>query len=199
MSNYIERYWRDAKPEDAIKEPPMVGRFRQEDEGWVKCSLLYGYDRTREYRWSTKWSNSIGDEFPQCFKHCQVYDAPDPGEGWRLIDTANEKPKDGDEYYNRHGEWVVRAMPLSAWTGVDTYRRRITPTVTYVPFTWEDREQLRGRWIKSKHPGSAEFLISKLYNSDKHGLMANDYSASSLLDEAIFFDTGKPVGKEVTQ
>ena len=34
--NYIERYWRDATHADAIKEPPMVARFRDEHyKDWV--------------------------------------------------------------------------------------------------------------------------------------------------------------------
>ena len=190
MSNYIERYWRDAKPEDAIKEPPIVARFRDEDTtDWGQPRALRGLNREGDLRWSSG----------TCFwKFCQVYDAPNPGEGWRLIDIDKETKQDGDEYLAETGNWCKAGMGSGFRCMLD-YRRRITPAVTYVPFTWEDREQLRGRWIKFKHPGSAEFLISKLYNSDKHGLVANDYSASSLLDEAIFLDTGKPVGKKVTQ
>lgn len=190
MSNYIERYWRDAKPEDAIKEPPMVARFRDKSTlQWSDVQKLRGWVRQTCYGW-------VGEG--GMWTHCQVYDAPDPGEGWRLIDTEREKAKLGDEFLTQSGVWWLECRHNGFEDGVP-YRRRITPTVTYVPFTWEDREQLRGRWIKFKHPGSAEFLISKLYNSDKHGLMANEYSASSLLDEAIFLDTGKPVGKEVMQ
>lgn len=190
MSNYIERYWRDATPVDAIKEPPMVARFRDRDtDDWKTLRALSGFNREGEFRWSS------GMYF---WSFCQVYDAPDPGEGYELIDTTKTTKQPGDQYFADHGGWYDAGMNLGFRDNL-TYRRRITPAVTYVPFTWEDREQLRGRWIKFKHPGSAEFFISKLYNSDKHGLMANDYSASSLLDEATFLDTGKPVGKEVTQ
>lgn len=189
-TNYIERYWRDAKPEDAIKEPPMVARFRMYgDVPWTMGELHGTHTRGGRIWFDKRFCNS--------WTHCQVYDAPDPGEGWRLIDIDKDAKQDGDEYLHPDGTW--KKADNAPFNNMRLYRRRITPTVTYVPFTWEDREQLRGRWIRFKHPGSAEFLISKLYNSDKHGVMANDYSASSLLDEAIFLDTGKPVGKEVAQ
>lgn len=183
-TNYIERYWRDAKPEDAIKEPPLVARF----EGIAFIGKLIGWKGHGQLVWC--------DENSMWHTHCQVYDAPDPGEGYELIDITKTTKQVGDEYLSYDGSWYRGGACFEKNL---TYRRRITPTVTYIPFTWEDREQLRGRWIRFKHPGSAEFLISKLYNSDKHGVMANDYSASSLLDEAIFLDTGKPVGKEVAQ
>ena len=38
--NYIERYWRDATPADAIKEPPMVARFKHEESGKWKIERL---------------------------------------------------------------------------------------------------------------------------------------------------------------
>ena len=49
--NYIERYWRDAKPEDAIKEPPMVARLRDnERQSWRigKQYLLSRWTKTFE-------------------------------------------------------------------------------------------------------------------------------------------------------
>lgn len=66
----------------------------------------------------------------------------------------------------------------------------------YIQFTWDDREQLRGRWIKFKDSGS-EILINELHPSDKYGIVINDYSPSLLLEAAIFVDTGEPVGKRV--
>ena len=149
---------------------------------------MLGWDRSNDLN----WSGGV------CYwRFCQVYDAPDHGEGYELIDTRKARKQEGDEVLGDDGKWSL-ADPYNFVPELH-YRRRITPTVTYVPFTWEDREQLRGRWIKFRHPYSAEFVISKLYNSDKHGLMANDYSSASLVDDAVFLDTGKPVGKEVTQ
>lgn len=191
--SYIERYWRDAKPEDAIAEPPMVARFRDDPRrSWrFDCNQrLTGVDRDDggiAIRWfSNKTSISFG--------HCQVYDAPDPGEGWRLIDTENEKPQDGDEYYSDLGTWLPRPLKKAAFTVLDIYRRRITPIVTYVPFTWEDRDQLRGRWITRDNQ---ELQLVNLDNSD--GFHANDVHVDNLCKYWKFLDTGKPVGKEVMQ
>ena len=188
--NYIERYWRDATPADAIKEPPMVARFRdQDDKEWL-IGKLFGVDRSRKYKWCGETRDAI---------KCQVYDAPDPGEGWRLVDPANEKWQEGDEIYVQStGTWRKRLTPFQDWA-LSINRRRITPAVTYVPFTWEDRDQLRGRWIRAIDVMDTEWMITDLHIGSSGELRANSVSADELLSGFIFLDTGKPVGKEVTQ
>ena len=51
--------------------------------------LLLGFDRDGSV---TTWSGQS-----RRVKFCQVYDAPDPGEGWRLVDVEKEKGEVGDE------------------------------------------------------------------------------------------------------
>lgn len=192
--NYIERYWRDARLEDAIKRPPMVARFRDNnDDQWIE-DFLCGVDTENNF-WFSK-----GD-IPHVFwKFCQVYDAPDPGEGWRLIDTEIEKGEVGDEFLTQSGVWLPECRHNGFEHGVP-YRRRITPAVTYVPFTWEDREQLRGRWITWKHENGL-MIESQIDHINQHkdgGLWFKSHDAKWLVENATFLDTGKPVGKEVTQ
>ena len=194
MTNYIERYWRDAKPEDAIKEPPMVARFGNGKDMYHLCKL-HGIRKDRNGR--SIWYANGGS----LYTHCQVYDVPDPGDGWRLIDPDNDEPEDGDEYYDSDGEWVLRSMPLSAWTGKDIYRRRITPAVTYVPFTWEDREQLRRQWVTWEHENGL-MIESEINHISQHrdgGLCFRTHDAKWLVENAKFIYTGEPVGKKVMQ
>ena len=188
--NYIERYWRDATPEDAIKEPPMVARFKDFDcDDWQVGNLL-GFTRATEE--CPPWFSEDGEAFDKC----QVYDAPDPGEGWRLIDTETEKGEVGDEFLTQSGVWLPECRQNGFKYGVP-YRRRITPTVTYIPFVWEDREQLRGRWIKFKN--GREVQCTKLEPVNHGGgMVINCYTPLELLESATFLNTGKPVGKEVT-
>jgi|GEM_PF-5898407 len=117
---HIERYWRDATPADSIKDPPMVARFRDEHyTDWVIGKLIY-WDRSE-----TAWHCENG----HCYERCQVYDAPDPGEGWRLIDVQTEKPQVGDQSYDRFRDrWIVRLHAISYHKTV-FYRRRIAPNV----------------------------------------------------------------------
>lgn len=190
MTNYIERYWRDATPEDAIKEPPMVARFRiDEVDNWA-IDTLTGLDRSRSFRW-------IG-----CLvkgKQCQVYDAPDPGEGWRLIDVNTDVPMQGDEMWTL-GRWETRS-PNFAFGKIFTYRRRIEqpkPEPKYVPFAWEDREQLRGRWIVRAGHENNEQMIHKLDFTSGH-FYANNKDMLELLDSWRFLESNEPVGKKVTQ
>ena len=190
--NYIERYWRDVKPEDAIKDPPMVARFRIDATDKWSIDTLQGIDRSAAFKWIGK--NNKG-------KECQVYDAPDPGEGWRLIDPDKDNyNQDGIEFWNKDkNTWVDRwACKGRAFLTDTFYRIRIAPTVTYVPFTWEDREQLRGRWIESLD-GDKEFQCSTLYRNELGKLYVEGRSALALVERWRFVDTKKPVGKEVTQ
>ena len=192
MTNYIERYWRDATPEDAIKEPPMVARFRNSEEHVWVIGPLMGIRRDNFYQW---YSTNLGSH-----KQCQVYDAPDPGEGWRLLDTANEKWQEGDEIYNQSTDtWRKRLTPFQDWA-LSLNRRRIIPTVIYVPFTWEDVPTIWGREIliengDYKHKKTIDDCIG--FDSGILHICGND--SAWLVEHAVFLDTRKPVGKEVRQ
>lgn len=190
MSEFIECYWRDATPADAIKEPPMVARFR--DRGkvkWTEVPLrLMGLCRA-----SCVWSDTDG----YTFHYCQVYDAPDPGEGWRLIDPEKESPEEGDEFFE-HGYWKTRRAKTDPFAKTFYYRRRIEqPKPQYVPFAWEDREQLRGRWIKEGD--NVEIQVTAFHCNSKGVFYSEGRSAKVLVERWRFLDTGKPVGKEVVQ
>ena len=66
----------------------------------------------------------------------------------------------------------------------------------YVPYTWEDREQLRGRWYRFKDNG-VEAMVTRLKN-------AGDYFFINGLSIGFFFDScecldGTPCGKVVAE
>ena len=187
---YIERYWRDATPQDAIKEPPMVARFRDKGELAWKIDKLNSWDRSDD-----PWV----DENHWTYDFCQVYDAPDPGDGWRLVD----EPQIGDEVlvdigdpddWKPHTKWE----PISGNVGKQCIvRRRIEqpkPKPKYVPFTWEDREQLRGRWIGDSS-GEQEYSIDDFLN-DNGVLYICGHPAEYFLNWR-FLDTGEPAGRRV--
>ena len=195
MTSYIERYWRDAKPEDAIKEPPIVARFRIDKDDTWQLDTLQGFDRSIDFLWR-------GRDFAG--RQCQVYDAPDLGEGWRLIDVKKDVPLEGDEFredWEKH--WRSRGEFSDTYFAPKThYRRRIEqPKPKYVPFTWEDREQLRGRWITWKHENGL-MIESQIDHINQHrdgGLWFKSHDARWLVENAVFIDTGEPVGKKVMQ
>jgi len=187
---YIERYWRDATPADSIKEPPMVARFRDEHyKGWVIDKLIY-WDRSE-----VPWNRESG----HCYERCQVYDPPDPGEGWRLIDVNKDVPQAGDEMWAL-GKWEVRS-PNLAFGKIFTYRRRIEqpkPEPKYIPFTWEDREELRGRIVTYVGKNRTVEFRCESFAVDDDGLLVNDTYAAWLCKNAVFVDTKEPVGRKVT-
>ena len=190
-NNYIERYWRDATPADAIKEPPMVARFKTDDPGPVRYIIdkLVGVIRTNAWMWRTATGGYL---------HCQVYDAPDPGEGWRLIDVEKESHECEKQHWHPGQKRWIDVGLSDEFYGDLIYRRRIEqPKPKYIPFTWEDREQLRGRWIQYSSKGQTVIEVCVKFTNDEDGFLINDTYNYWLLDNATFLDTGKPVGKRV--
>ena len=190
--SYIERYWRDAKPEDAIKEPPMVARLRIWDDTWV-MDTLQGIDRSIDFQW--RGSSFAG-------KECQVYDAPDPGEGYELIDINKDKPQKDDEYREVYEkEWSKRDDATASFCPLTLYRRRIAPPEPkYVPFTWDDRKELQGRMVQLHwETGMKQELLLHHFTLTNDGLFEiAKVDAERMLKIGVFLDTGERVGKKVT-
>lgn len=189
MSEYIERYWRDATPQDAVKEPPMVARFRQNGGLNWRYHKLFNWDRTVPDKW-------INDEGYRYY-FCQVYSPPDPGEGWRLIDTENEKPEWGDQYFDDE-TWIDRPPEILLFNRNFVYRREANK-ITYKPLKWQDCKKLQGRWIRTKDVG-CETTMAITRICQRHGkLLINSISSQKLFKNWVFVDTGEPVARKVTQ
>lgn len=77
------------------------------------------------------------------------------------------------------------------------YGYRIKPEKTLVPFTWEDRDFLTGKWVMSKEDRTE---ISMILAIDKSGvsLNYNSFEYDEFLSEFTFLD-GSPCGKEVKE
>jgi hypothetical protein len=73
------------------------------------------------------------------------------------------------------------------------YRRRIAPQ--YVPYTWDDREELRERWFKQKGDVLYE---RKVYNIavERSELFIDGWEAKEFLQKCEWLD-GTPCGKKV--
>lgn len=67
-----------------------------------------------------------------------------------------------------------------------------------VPFTWEDREMLRGKWIRRKDNHECESMINKVFIGIDGNMYINNILATSLLNGWEFLD-GKHFGKEVDE
>ena len=193
--NYIERYWRDATPADAIAEPPMVARFKNDvDYDWFIDSLT-GIRCNHDYPW---YSTKLGSH-----KHCQVYDAPDPGEGWRLIDPEKEHPEEHDECLCPiSNAWFFCNERLRRFGYSEDFiiRRRIEqpkPEPKYEPFRWEDREQLRGRIVTYVQGDRTVEFRCELFATDDGGFSVHHIYSDWLCKNAVFVDTKEPVGRRV--
>lgn len=74
------------------------------------------------------------------------------------------------------------------------------PEVKYEPFTWEDRELLRDRWIycESKPNSRLELKIEKMKRDISGYVYFQEWLPITLLKDWKFLDTDEPVGKKVT-
>lgn len=68
----------------------------------------------------------------------------------------------------------------------------------YRPFTWEDKEKVKMKWIKRKGGDRVEECIIDLRIADDATLMLNDKPADALLCHWEFLD-GSPCGVEITE
>jgi hypothetical protein len=66
----------------------------------------------------------------------------------------------------------------------------------YVPYTWEDRDQLRGRWYRHKQDG-VEAMICRLKQSGEK-FFINSLSSGFFLDSCEWLG-GTPCGKMVEE
>lgn len=67
-----------------------------------------------------------------------------------------------------------------------------------VPFTWEDREMLRGKWIRKKECAHEIRITTILFDGDDEKLRINGISAVDLFNKWEFLD-GSPFGKEIDE
>lgn len=65
----------------------------------------------------------------------------------------------------------------------------------YVPYTWEDREQLRGRWYRRKN-NSGEYMIGSLVIDNETEIIIGPWRADEFLGVCEWLD-GTPCGKVV--
>ncbi len=116
----------------------------------------------------------------------------DAGDGWRVLE--NDEPlKAGDEVWDvAASRWVRAWKPeTNGRHPLSIYRRRETK---YVPYTWEDREQLRGRWFRYKKSGTEASIVNMRFEHDVFYI--NDFIAEAFLTLCEWLD-GTPCGKVV--
>lgn len=120
MKKYIERYWRKATKEDSVRDPMMVARFRDGHGYSWKIGSLRNWFRDCNFPWV--------DQDGVSWHEAEVYDAPDPGEGYELVDPCTEKPGPGIEFlFGIHWHRAGETAPLDVNA---TYRRKIVSNAT---------------------------------------------------------------------
>lgn len=102
------------------------------------------------------------------------------------------------EVFNSYGEWAsIENLTFSAIPE----RYRIKTEKKFIPFTWEDREFLRGKWFLKKTDISTgknvEYALTRIYFDEVY-FGQSRYSYYDLMRYFTFLD-GSPCGKEVEE
>ena len=94
------------------------------------------------------------------------------------------------EYYNENSKmWLEIGNNRFTAFNFSRVRYRIKPRLTYIPFTWDDRELFRGKWARWKHQ-EKEFTIDCIV---PEGLCFNGalFTYEHLLGTLEFIDGSK--------
>ena len=98
---------------------------------------------------------------------------------------ADGKEIEFTENYLADKKWNYTRDPLWNWSGTDY---RVKPAHEYVPFTFEDAEQLTGKVVRSKNENWVEMIIW----CSNAGTSVDKYE--DILSDYTFID-GSPCGK----
>lgn len=97
---------------------------------------------------------------------------------------------------NNGEHWVEFNMVSPEYIFEYCYHR-IKPEPKLVPFTFEDREMFRDKWIRRKTDG-CEFCPNEIYSKSVNIQTNNCVNYSDLLDKYEFLD-GSPCGKYIDE
>lgn len=90
-------------------------------------------------------------------------------------------------FFSENGHWYGLFYPV-----VMPKKKKL------VPFTWEDRKMLRGKWIRRKECTYEIKITDIMFDCDDKELRINGISAANILDKWEFLD-GLPCGKEIDE
>jgi hypothetical protein len=94
----------------------------------------------------------------------------------------------------RRGARSINRQYFDEWT---EYTEPKPPR--YIPYTWEDREQLRGRWYRLKENNSEHMVRDvRIDSCDADVMCINGMTVSYFIEECEWID-GTPCGKVVTE
>lgn len=129
---------------DKEKDTPMEG-----DEVWIRD----------EEEWISR--TYCNEPFRKNYKYRRRIETPkivpDPGEGWRLVDTSKEKPQKGIEFWDQEDQcWTIRSCYANKFAEDRIYRIRISKDPEYREPTNDDIGKMvevrnaNYRWVPGK-------------------------------------------------
>lgn len=111
---------------------------------------------------------------------------------WKVMKDAEETGRAAEKWNKETKAWTLKGY-LEGWRPMLIYRLAPEPKQPeYEPYSYGDREKLRGLWVRRKNDG-AEFMIMAVYS---WGVGTNETCPEyqCLFDEYETLD-GQPVGK----
>lgn len=119
--DYIEQFWRKARPSDLAETDFMTARFAMRGYPWNPPSKLVGFNAISKLPWSCMTGKH--------FDMCEVYDPPEGfylGEGCVLLDptTVNTDAFGVERWCKKNRQWTVCPL-VNAFIPGEIYRRHV--------------------------------------------------------------------------
>lgn len=200
---------------------PLLGKVLEVRSIIDECISLWTPDKDDFWHWPYTMLEKVEDKLPDDIHELDISVFSSLQTIWEMKRSLCPRIKgftidDTGEFIafdNTAGEFFVedfntREEAISWLNGTGTKEEMNQPSEPeYVPFDLllpEDREAIRGKWLKNKNSGSEYQVISIFHNN--RGLYSSDWNvqfakakartASQLLDHYEFLD-GTPCGKQM--
>ena len=138
-------------------------------------------------KYVNRWYNA---RYPR-WKENMEYRIKPEEDPYREFKQAHENGKT-IQYSNISRIWIDCAN-LPAFN-LDPHHYRVKPYPAYVPFEWEDRKELRAKWIKDKDGTNEMFITDLAEDGIEKTFYINGQTSHYLFNTCTFMD-GSPFGK----
>lgn len=126
----------------------------------------------------------------------EVYDPPQPPEGYRLVDIDTDKPDKSDIYYdNVSDSWCDLPASMFDSTAYKSNFLHAKKILTRRAYNWEELVALTGRrFTVMLGPKKLSFTVNKLAMEEDGVIRVENYNQNFLLDNAVWEDDKSPYG-----
>lgn len=192
----IERFWRRPDITDIprkLKARFMPESYKQSVTDKYFWGILIGYIDDDVIMWIV---HAPPFAMQYSTPDLEVYDPPQPPEGYRLVAVDKDKPDKSDIYYdNVSDSWCDLPADMFDSTAYRSNFLHAKKILTRRAYNWEELVALTGRrFTVMLGPKKLSFTVNKLAMEEDGVIRVENYNQNFLLDNAVWEDDKSPYG-----